>query len=279
MTFYQAPWQKRLDSLGCCSIFGLSTAGAVLAGSGVSAAGSLAGGKKGSNAATQAASIQAAEEQQALQLQQSIYQNNANNLNPFIQFGIAGIPELQSTVSNIINNPFQPTQQQLSQMPGYQFVQGQTQAQLTNQGSVSGPSGATNYQRLVQGGAIASTFEQQFFNQWLQDQQLGLTAAATPVQTGLSAAGALAGVGVASGANMANTLGNIGTALGGGAVGSANALTAGLTGATNSVGSSLSNAALLGLIGGNQGANQLMIPGTSTPLSTGGSPVIQSSFQ
>lgn len=253
MTLYQAPWQRRLESLGHCEVFGLSTAGAILAGSGLSSAGSLAGGKKASNAASQASAAQVAEEQQALQLQAAIYQNNANNLNPFIQFGTQGIPALQGVVNNIVQNPFQPTQAQLQGMPGYQFVQNQTQQAITNAGSVSGPSGATNYQKMVQGAGVASTYEQQFFNQWLQGNQLQLTAAATPVQTGLSAAGALAGVGVASGANMANTLGNIGASQASGIVGSANALTAGLTGATNAFGGGISNAAMLGLLGGNQG--------------------------
>lgn len=254
MMFYQAPWQKRLESLGYCQVFGLSTAGAVLAGSGLSSAGSLAGGKKASNAASQASAAQVAAEQQALQLQASIYANNQNELQPFINFGQAYLGPLDTTIGNILRGGgFQPTQTQLSQMPGYQFVQNQTQQAVTNAGSVTGPSGATNYQKMVQGAGVASTYEQQFFNQWLQNNQLQLTAAATPVQTGLSAAGALAGVGVASGANMANTLGNIGASQASGIVGSANALTAGLTGATNAVGGGIGNAAMLGLLGGNQG--------------------------
>lgn len=245
MMLYQAPWQKRLESLGYCEVFGLSTAGAVLAGSGISSAGSLAGGKKASNAATQASQLQAQYLQQALQFQESVYQNNANNLNPYIQFGTAGIPALQTAV-NAASTPFQPTQAQLSGMPGYQWVQNQTQAQLANQGSVTGPGGAVNYQKLVGGAGVASTYENQFFNQWLQGNQLNLAAAATPVQTGLSAAGALAGINVSG---IASTMGNIGTALASGITGSANALTAGLSGATSAAGSGLSNIALLNALG------------------------------
>lgn len=243
---YQAPWQKRLESLGYCEIFGLSTAGAVLAGSGISSAGSLAGGKKASSAAQQASQVQAQYLQQALAFQESVYQNNANNLNPFIQFGTQGIPALQAAV-NRASTPFQPTQDQLNQFPGYQWVQNQTQAQLANAGSVTGPGGAVNYQKLVGGAGVASTYENQFFNQWLQGNQLNLAAAGTPVQTGLSAAGALAGVNVSG---IASTMGNIGTALASGITGSANALTAGLSGATSAAGSGLSNIALLNALGG-----------------------------
>lgn len=253
--FPQASWQKRLENLieggGRCYIFGLgalTTSQAILGGAGISAAGSLAGGKKSANAATQAAQIQANEEQQALSLQQAIYQNNANNLNPYIQFGTSNIPALQTAV-NAASTPFQPTMAQIAGMPGYQFTQSQIQQQVANAGSATGPGGATNYQLMTGAGNIASTYEQQYFNQWLQGNQLNLTAAATPVQTGLSAAGALAGVGVASGANMANTLGNIGSALASGTVGSANALTAGLSGSTSAVGGGLSNLALLNALG------------------------------
>lgn len=282
---WQAPWQKRIESLGYCEVFGLSPAAAILSGAGISSAGSLAGGKKGASGATQAASIQAAAEEQALQLQQQIYANNQNELQPFINFGQAYMGPLDKAIGNLMGQPpmtFQPTQTQLAQFPGYQFVQNQTQAQLNNQGTVSGPGGAVNYQKMVGGAGVASTYENQFFNQWLQGneltlQQLGanITAAATPVQTGLSAAGALAGVGVASGANMAQTLGNIGSALGGGVAASTNALTAGLGGATNAIGGGIGNLALINALGaGGSGAGAgtqiASLPGVAQDYSGGG---------
>lgn len=261
---WKASWQRRLDALiegERCSIFGLSTAGAVLAGSGVSAAGNLAGGKKSSNAATQAAQIQAQYEQQALAFQEQVYANNANNLNPYIQFGTQGIPALQTAVNNITQAPpftFQPTQAQLSGMPGYQWTQDQAMQAVRNSGSATGPGGATNYQLVNTAGGVASTYENQFYNQAVQTFQTQqqqrnaqLAAAGTPVQTGLTAAGALAGVNIQG---IANTLSNLGATAASGISSSANALTAGLVGATNSFGSGVSNAAMLGLLGGNQTA-------------------------
>src|SRR5215831_18673248 len=85
-----------------CSIIGAGTA--TLLGAGISAGGSAAGGKKGASGATQAAGIQAAAAMAALQQQQQVRQQNVDILQPFVDYGREGIPDL----TNALNRFTQP---------------------------------------------------------------------------------------------------------------------------------------------------------------------------
>jgi hypothetical protein len=265
-------------------VFGLSPAAAILGGAGIQGATSLAGGKKGASAASQAASQQAAVAEQALQLQQSMFQTNQNNLQPFINVGLNATAAVQPYANQILNQPaFTWDPSKVAQTPGYQFTQNQIRAQLANNASVTGPGGAANWQLIQGAGNVASTTYNQQFQNFLaqsdltmQQQNQQLQAAAYPITNiGLPAAGALAGVSLASAAGQSNALSNIGAAQAAGTVGSANALTAGLSGAGSAAGGGLSNIGQLAFLqglGGNasQAANIGSEAGVNVDVSGGG---------
>jgi hypothetical protein len=246
---------------------------AILGAAGISAGGSLLGGICGASASEQASSQQVAAEEQALQFQQQVYQANTQNLTPYMQTGTAALPLYAQTATNIATQApmvWSPTGAQLAETPGYQFTLGQAlgvtknalsaigtgAAGTTGPGPQSvGPMTTADYATLNTATGLASqTYNQQYQN-WLaqqgltlQQQQQQLSASGAPVQTGLQAAGALAGVGVQSANQIGTTYSNIGSTQAAGTVGTANALTSGLTGATSAASSGLTSSALLPLL-------------------------------
>lgn len=232
---------------------------AALIGGGISAAGSLASGIIGSSAAQSAAATQAAAAQGATALQGQIYQTNYDLLSPFVQVGQGAERALQTELPSL-TAPFQPTQAQLAQTPGYQFTLQQglqaTQNAYAAQGlGSSGPAlkGAANYAE----GLAGTTYQQQFQNYLAQNQQIYNMLANLSGQ-GISAGGALAGVGVQAGQGISNTLTSGAAATAAGTVGSANALTNALSGVTGSAGNTalllaLNNAGMFGGTGGTSG--------------------------
>jgi len=255
----------------------ISVPTAVLAGGALSGASSLASGLIGSSAATSAAKTQAAAARNASALQAAIYQNNQGLLQPFINVGQSALYSLQGALNltpggsrpdglpynpttSQLAAPFQPTMAQLESTPGYQFTlqQGEraTQNAYAAQGlgsSGAALKGAANYAE----GLAGTTYQQQFQNYLDQNRQI-FNMLSGLAGTGLSAGGALAGVGLQTGSQIGNTLTSGAAAQAAGQVGSANALTSALSGLTGSAGNTalmlaLNNAGMFGTSGGGGG--------------------------
>jgi len=276
---YQPSFPNELNIIG--------TGPAILAGAGISGATSLAGGKKGASAATDAAQLQFQAAEQNIALQQQIRQQNVNELQPFVDYGAAGIPDLVSRMgaltspidTSLPSFTFQPTMADLINTPGYQFTLTQgLEAEQARLGAMElGASGSAVRGAGQYAAGLASQTWPQVFNanlssyqtninsllagrtMDLQQRQQILSMLAGRVQTGLSAGGALAGANLQSGSAIGSAITGAGAAQASGVVGSANSLIAGLQGAGSAVGSGLTTNALLPLILQNAGGNTLGI--------------------
>lgn len=169
-----------------------------------------------------------------------------------------GSSSAPSLLSQLIA-PFNPTQAQLEQTPGYQFTlaQGlkQTQNQLASEGLAQGGPEAAGIAQYTTGLA-SQTFQQQFQNYWTQNQNIFNEL------MGLSGLGETAAAGQgALGAQTQNSLSSLITgaanAQAAGQIGTANAATGAASGLS-------SNALLLALLTGsqNQAPNALLQQGT-----------------
>lgn len=263
---------------------------AILGGAGISGASSLAGGKKGASAATSAASKQYQAALQALGQQQLVREQNIAELQPFADYGRAAIPAFQSALNQLTapidtslpQFTFQPTMADLEKTPGYQFTLSQAlkagQNALTATGlgrSMSAVNTATN----VAAGTAASTWptvfnaEQQMYQtnvnsllagrtMDLQQRQQIANLLDIPINTGLSASGALAGANLQSGQQIASTITGAGAAQASGIVGAANAQIAGLQGVSSAASSIPQSLILANAFGSGGGFNSLF--GTPT---------------
>lgn len=260
-------------------------------GAAVLGAGALSGisGIFGSQAAIGAAGIQAQAAEQAIALQQQMFQTIQGNLSPYLTAGTTALNKLSPMVTGGafdtkmpttwgMTNEFSPTMSSLAMTPGYQFTLQQGQQALTNQyasqglgGSISGrsasPSGPLAAAQTQYASGLASgTFNQQYQN-WLAGQGFQLNANLsrnaqnfnilnTLSGTGQNAAAQLGAFGNQAVGQANNYLTSGAAAQAGGVIGSANALTGGAAGA----GGALQNYAFLnainngGLYGG--GVNQ-----------------------
>jgi hypothetical protein len=217
-----------------------------VAAAGIGAVASIGGAELQSSAATHAANVQAGQEAQATAEQQAMYNQNQQNIQPFIQQGTAAANQVSAleglnggTPSTIMNT--------LEQLPGYQFAntQGLKSVQNANAARGLGVSGAA-----LKGAAAYSTgLANTQYNNYL-------TGIQNTENTGANAAGGLASVGAQTGANIAGTIVGQGNALAQGTVNSAGALAGGLTGGANSLQNAFyTNQILGGLSKNNNGYN------------------------
>jgi hypothetical protein len=134
-----------------------------------------------------------------------------------------------------LTKPFNPTQQQLEQTPGYQFTLSQglraTQNAATAMGlgaSGSALGGAADYAT----GLASQTYQQQFSNYWQQNQNIyNMLAGLTNI--GQSSAAGVGAAGIQTGGLIGNALTGGASALAAGQIGSANAIASGLGGVGN----------------------------------------------
>ena len=260
------------------SNFGLGSlgigTGTALLGSGlISGLGSIVGGGKQAQAASEAAQAQVQAAQIAAQTQLEMFGVAQNALNPFIQYGQNAMPTVQqmtgtapgtSPLTAPLTSPlqtnwpmFSPTPSQLAATPGYQFQQQVTQNQIGAQQAAQGrgySGGALFAEQAAGTGLAQSTWQAQLqsYLAQVQQQQQGTSLALNQraqtynmltgqVNTGVGAAGALAGTAVNTGQGIAETQLASGQAQAGGIIGSANAMTNAIGGVTGAA----SNTALL----------------------------------
>lgn len=175
-------------------------------------------------------------------LQQQMYQQAQQNLQPFMQYGQGALSALAPLIgTNPGGNPltapltsmFQPTMAQLQQTPGYQFTLDQGLRAVQNSAAAKGLGSSSTALRNSADyatGLASNTFQQMFQDYWTQNQNIyNMLSGAGNV--GLSAAG--------TGSNMASQFGQM---LGQGAQGYGNAQGAGTLGANSALWSGLDSA-------------------------------------
>jgi hypothetical protein len=157
---------------------------AILGAAAIQGGTSLAGGKKGASAATQAAQLQFQASQAALDQQRGILQTIQGAVQPFINYGTAGIAAADQGFGGLtqaidtslprFQTPgpftFRPTMAQLEQLPGYQFTLAQAlkagQNALTSTGLGRSQSAVNTAQNVAAG--LAGQTWPQLFNAQLQ---------------------------------------------------------------------------------------------------------------
>lgn len=231
-----------------------------------SAVASVAGAAINSSAAGAASKEQAAAQNAAMAQQAAYYNDASGNLTPFITTGQSANSQLATlTGTNAGGNPltaaltaqFQPTMDQLSATPGYQFSLNQglkaAQNNLTAQGlggSGQAEAGAANYAQ----GLASTTYNQQLQNYLAQNQQT-YNMLNSLGQQGQGAATSLGNIGVGISNQTSQSETQLGNAEAAGTLGTANALSSGINGVANAASSYYSNNALLSMLGLNANAS------------------------
>lgn len=191
-------------------------------------AGALTAGA-GIYGATTAAKAQENAAQTATGAQLSMFNTANANLQPFIQGGESALPTLQSLLT-----PGPNQNATLSQLPGFQFANNWGQQGVSNQGTVTGLGGNT----LAAGAQFGTGLAEQSWGTLINQLQ-GL------VGTGASAAGSLAGTATATGGQIGSNIIGAGNAAGGAATATGSAI--------GNVGNSITTAALLNKLTGQNG--------------------------
>lgn len=239
----------------------ISVPTAILGAGALNTGASLFGASNASSAALQAAKLQSGAANLTAAGQAQIYRDMNTNLEPYREVGKHALLSLEaltndrgnpltSPLTSPLSTTFAPTQAQLEQTPGYQFVLSQGRNAVSNQLAASGLAGSgaagkaqTNYAE----GLAGTTFQQQFQN-WLTQQNLNLSQRQQIYNmlgglstTGQNASTMTGSLGIQSGAQIGNSITGAAAAGAGGIVGSANALNAGISGTSGAA----SNTALL----------------------------------
>ncbi len=197
---------------------------------GVTAAAGVGSAVIGASAAKSAAKTQAQAADTASGNTLAMFNQTKADLSPFVSAGTGAVNELTAQLPELTKT-FDPTMAQLEQTPGYQFSLDQglkaTQNGFAAQGLATSGAALKGGAQYAQGLA-STTFQQQFqnylaqnqqkYNMYMGQSQLGENAAAMTGQQGLTATGQ-AGNFLTSGA----------AASAAGTVGAANAITGGLS--------------------------------------------------
>ncbi len=257
----------------------------MLIGGAISGVGSLIGGLFGAGASKSAAQQQKQSADQAIALQNKIFDTQQANQKPYQDAGASSIAQLMADLKSGkfdigaaptapgAPTPFAaPTAEEAAATPGYQFTQDQgEQAIKRGQAAAGGAfTGGTLKALDTFNSGLANSTYNDVFNRNLNTYETNLNATMSNYQQKLAGYGAqLQGTGQAfqqefapaqlgeqaassinnTGSQVANNLGNLITSEGNtnaaGTIGAANSLIGGATGLTNSLGSAISLAGLL----------------------------------
>lgn len=222
----------------------------------ISAGSSVLGGGISALGALGASRTQAGATQQGIFTQIAEQENLAGLLGPYWGTGVSGVNQLGANIG-ALTTPFQPTMDQLSKTPGYQFTLNQglqaTANAYSGQGlgagvsggamTPSGPGakGAINYAENL----ASTTYQQQFQNYLAQNAQ-NFNMMMGQAQLGEQATAAWGGVAQNASNSISGLLSAGGAAQAAGTQSAANAVGQGISGAGGAVG----NFALLNALGG-----------------------------
>lgn len=228
----------------------------------IGAIGSGIAGSKQAGAANNAAQLQYQEQQQALAFQKQEWNQQQQNMAPWIQQGQGAV----GTLGNLQNEALQgqgplapwtqqfqaPTAAQAAQAPGYQFQLQQGEGALQNSAAASGGllTGNTGEALQQYGQGLAQSDYNNVYNQALQQYQqsynqyqnnqsnlfnryaslagLGQQSAGQLGSQGQAAAGNVANISLTGGAQIGQQLNNAAAANASGYVGAANSIGGGL---------------------------------------------------
>jgi hypothetical protein len=218
---------------------------AIAIGAGIAAAGTLASSAMSGSAAQSAANTQAGTEQQAAQLQYQEFEQQQQNLAPYLAEGKIGLSDLNSQLGSL-TSAFTPGD--LTQYPGYQFQLQQgdlaTQDQNASRGLLN--SGATLRDISTYNQGLASTTYNNAFNQYQTQQTNTFNKLATVAGLGQAATQQAN----SASQNYANQAGSAivgaGNAQAAGQIGVANAYNSGISGITSNLGQYLTLNQLMG---------------------------------
>ena len=228
-----------------------------LASAGIGAGTSLAAAGEQSGAARSAAQLQFEEQQQALAFQKQEWEQQQQNLAPWIKAGQGAVGTLgglldqglggQGPLAPWTGQFTAPTIAQAQNEPGYQFALGQGTKALTNSAAASGnlltgntgealqqygqQFGEQNYQNVYNramqqyllGYNQFETNQANLFNRYASLAGLGQTSASTLGNQGQAAAGNVANISLTGGAQIGQQLNNAAAAQASGYVGAGNA--------------------------------------------------------
>lgn len=221
-----------------------------------------------SSAAGSASGQQQQAADQASQVQQNMFNQEQQNLNPYIQSGASNLTALQQLTGtlpggqfNPLNAPltaaFQPTEAQLEATPGYQFnlTQGLKAVQNNATASGSGVSGNALAGAATYATGLADSTYQGQYNNYVTNQTNQYNRLLGLAQLGQNSAVNVGAQGNQVGANIGSNIIGAGNAGAAGTIGSANALTGGLSSlsSANSIYQFLNNSSNSG--GGNINAS------------------------
>jgi hypothetical protein len=188
----------------------------------------VAGSLIGANASSKAAAQQAQQQQNALNWVQNVYQNSANNFQPYIGAGQQALQSILGFYGLPGGNAGGATQafNQFTNTPFYQFPLQQANLATNRALAASGLIGSGGALRDIS--QLNSGYASQGFGNYLS----GLTGIAG---SGQQATAQLGGIGVQTGPQVSQALTGIGNAQAAGTIGSTNALTGGIGGAIGSL--------------------------------------------
>lgn len=146
--------------------------------------------------------------------QEKMFAEMKQTLAPFVQFGTSSLDDFKAALPGLTEG-FDPTMQELSNTPGYEFALGEglkaTQNSFAAKGlgsSGAAMKGAAQYAQ----GLASNTFQQAFSNDMAtKGQQYNMLMG--PVQMGANASAMQGGQAMALGSNLANTYQNQGNQL------------------------------------------------------------------
>lgn len=215
----------------------------VIIAAGIGAAAGLGGAIMSSKASKSAANVQANAANNASQVQQAQYQQTRGDLAPYREGGQVGLNMLTSRIGDL-SKPFQMSQANLEQTPGYQFNLSQGLKSVNN---ALGARGLLNSGAVMKGageyatGLADSTYGHQF-DMYQQDQNNAYNKLMGVASLGENAAAQTGMFGTQTSHDIGQNMIGAGNAIAAGRVGSANAWSNGL----NGIGSNALMAAMYG---------------------------------
>lgn len=192
--------------------------------------GSAAIGYLGSQSA---ANTQADAANNATQMQQGMFNQTQQNLQPYMQGGSAALSSLLDKINKgQLGGSFTAKDYLANQDPGYQFQLQQGQQALQNsQAAGNGALSGSALKELINySQGMASTGYQNAYTRWLQSQSNTYNTLAGVTSLGENAAANVGNAGVGYSNGMANTMTSAGNAGAAGIMGGTNAITGAING-------------------------------------------------
>lgn len=220
------------------------------------AVGDVIGGFAGGNAASNASQAQINAEQNAMNLSNLRYSQNAPNYQPYLNTGNQANQQLAAGLgpNGALGRQF--TQTDFQQSPAYAFNMQQGLQAINNSASVRGGalSGGTMKAMSNYGQQNASNEFQNAYNRFTQNQQQNYAQLSGGAALGLNAATGLGNLGTNQVSQMAQMYGAQGNAQAAGTMGNYNSISGGLSGGLGALTNSGALNGLSGIFGGTAGA-------------------------